>query len=392
MALKRGTWVIASDTKLGWHLWDGLEIEEAFFFLATNVLIVFGLVAFDNSLAILQTFPSLFPVVPSLPSPWMLVKGLLVPISNYDEGRIQGITEALDRLRKKSRSFYLASGVFHGRLKIDLVLLYSFCRVADDLVDNASSVDDARHWIKHLNRYLDHTYGQEEGLNCLSVTDFIRSTFPLSAQAALTLLPTSYLSPTPLYDLLKGFETDLEFSSPGLSFPIEDEASLQVYASRVAGTVAKACIELVYHHTNEPINEVERRNIVQAGSRMGIALQYVNIARDISVDARISRVYLPTTWLKGKDLTPGDILRDPETATAEPLRQKLLDQAIDIYSHARGAIELLPLEARAPMRVAVESYMEIGRTLRNPGYKVKAGRATVPKWRRIGVAWTALTQ
>ena len=27
LALKRGTWVIESETKLGWHLWDGLEIE-----------------------------------------------------------------------------------------------------------------------------------------------------------------------------------------------------------------------------------------------------------------------------------------------------------------------------------------------------------------------------
>ena len=32
LALKRGTWVIESGTKLGWHLWDGLEIEyEALF-------------------------------------------------------------------------------------------------------------------------------------------------------------------------------------------------------------------------------------------------------------------------------------------------------------------------------------------------------------------------
>lgn len=31
LALKRGTWVIESGTKLGWHLWDGLEIEYANF-------------------------------------------------------------------------------------------------------------------------------------------------------------------------------------------------------------------------------------------------------------------------------------------------------------------------------------------------------------------------
>lgn len=30
LALKRGTWVIESGTKLGWHLWDGLEIEYVF--------------------------------------------------------------------------------------------------------------------------------------------------------------------------------------------------------------------------------------------------------------------------------------------------------------------------------------------------------------------------
>lgn len=27
LALKRGTWVIESETKLEWHLWDGLDIE-----------------------------------------------------------------------------------------------------------------------------------------------------------------------------------------------------------------------------------------------------------------------------------------------------------------------------------------------------------------------------
>ena len=79
--------------------------------------------AFDNALAILQTFPLLFPDVPVLPSPMMLVRGLLVPIAKYDEERIKGLKEALYRLKKKSRSFYLASGVFQGRLRIDLVLL-----------------------------------------------------------------------------------------------------------------------------------------------------------------------------------------------------------------------------------------------------------------------------
>lgn len=27
IALRRGTWVIQSGTKLGWHMWDGLDVE-----------------------------------------------------------------------------------------------------------------------------------------------------------------------------------------------------------------------------------------------------------------------------------------------------------------------------------------------------------------------------
>ena len=123
IALRRGTWTIESGTKLGIHLWDGLEIEEAAFFLATNTLIVLGLVAFDNALAILLTFPAKFAAVPALPSPVLLVQALLTDISHYDEDRIIGIQEAAARLKKKSRSFYLASGVFTGRLRIDLILL-----------------------------------------------------------------------------------------------------------------------------------------------------------------------------------------------------------------------------------------------------------------------------
>jgi 15-cis-phytoene synthase/lycopene beta-cyclase len=123
LALRRGTWTIESGTKLGIHIWEGLEIEEAVFFLVTNILIVLGLVAFENAVAILEIFPDIFPALPVLPSPALLVEALLLDPSKYDDERILGIQEATDRLRKKSRSFYLASSVFPGRLRIDLILL-----------------------------------------------------------------------------------------------------------------------------------------------------------------------------------------------------------------------------------------------------------------------------
>ena len=123
LALRRGTWDIESGTKLGMYLWPGLEVEEAVFFLATNTLIVLGLVAFENAMAVVETFPSFFPELSNLPSPVLLIQGLVLDPANYNNERIQGIQEAVVRLQKKSRSFYLASSVFSGRLRIDLILL-----------------------------------------------------------------------------------------------------------------------------------------------------------------------------------------------------------------------------------------------------------------------------
>ncbi|KAG9233696.1 Squalene/phytoene synthase-domain-containing protein [Amylocarpus encephaloides] len=397
LALRRGTWTIESGTKFGIHVWDGLEIEEAIFFLATNTLIVFGQVAFDHAVAIQLTLPRLYPHVSELPSPTHLIQALLASPAEYDEDRVEAISQAVKRLQEKSRSFYLASSTFSGRLRIDLILLYSFCRVADDLVDNAKSESAARDWIRKLTRYLDLTCASEEAKIRSKQPDAHRYStvnFPESARSALHLLPTHLLSFGPLYDLLEGFKTDLGFhQQPGSlmrTFPIATSQDLERYAARVAGTVAELILELVFFHSSSSITDKRRGSLFRAGGNMGIALQYVNIARDIATDAAIGRVYLPTSWLKECGMVPQDVLEDPNHPKIDALRSRLLDKAFAVYDQARVAMAQLPSDARSPMRVAVESYMEIGRVLREKGYKVKQGKATVSKLRRFQVAWKVM--
>jgi len=132
--------------------------------------------------------------------------------------------------------------------------------------------------------------------------------------------------------------------------------------------------------------------LVIAGGHMGVALQYVNIARDIETDAAMGRVYLPTSWLKEASITPQHILENPNSSIVEKLRGKLLTKAFELYKEARTMMKQLPNEAKAPMRVAVECYMEIGRVLMEKGYRFKKGKATVPKMRRLKVVWKALSE
>lgn len=387
LALRRGTWVINVGTKHGVHLWDGLEIEEALFFFATNALIVFGQLAFDNALAVLYTFPGLFADPSLLPSPLLLMRALLTPTSKYDAERLKGLDEAVHRLKRKSRSFYLASATFPGPLRADLLLLYSFCRVADDLVDNAADADEAKAWIAKLRNFLNNVYSEKMAPSAMHAQ--VREDFPLSTQFAFLQLPATKLSPQPLEDLLRGFEMDLAFDKAPL---IETTEDLQLYADRVAGTVAQMCIELIFSWYPSTLSTEEQRSIVVAGNNMGVALQYVNIARDIEVDAKIGRVYLPLKWLSEEGLSYEDVLKRPNQAKVETLRNRLLKEAFSLYETTKDAIERLPPDARGPIRVAVESYMEIGRVLKQDHYKVKAGRATVPKLRRIMVAWTTLNR
>ncbi|KAF5023435.1 hypothetical protein F66182_4535 [Fusarium sp. NRRL 66182] len=395
-ALRRGTWSITSGTKYGIELWDGLDIEEATFFLLTNTLIVFGLVACDKTLAILDAFPEHFADTKGLPSPVLIVKAILLPTEKYDQERVSGLVTAVSLLRKKSRSFYLASGAFEGRLRIDLILLYAFCRAADDLVDEAPSVEEAGESINKLRHFLDLAYAGTKQLDMAAgLREYVASNFPKDFHMALLQLPTAYLPKQPLDDLLKGFDTDLLFDKRSGGFPIETTQDLDTYGSRVAGTVAELCNHLILHHTSQALSVDTQREVVACGQEMGIALQYVNIARDIKTDADMDRVYLPLAWLKESGLTPEDVTRQPYGPKIEGLRQQLLARAFTKYEAAKGAIDKLPSEGRGPIRVAVESYMEIGRVLRENGPAAvngPKGRATVPKLRRISVAWSALSE
>ena len=401
IALHRGTWSIGSGTKLGVYLWPGLEVEEAVFFLVTNTMVVFGLCAFDNAIAILDVFPDLFPTVLNLPSPKRLVEALQVPESSYDSARLDGLRNALNILSKKSRSFYLASGVFSRRLRIDLVILYGFCRIADDLVDQAGDAKDAETWINHLSHFLKIVYSPRR-----TDKQYEAALAPFSpeARSVLVLLPTDRLPAQPLHALLDGFRSDTKFMKDSRTEPsseptlVRTERDLELYASRVAASVAELCLHLVYFH--DPGRSSNDRSVekdcLEAGKRMGIALQYVNIVRDVATDAVDGRCYIPAAWFK----VPAPTSVQAFQAELMTHRIRILDMAFALYAKNRKEIEKLPEYARGGIRVAVESYMEIGRVMREKiakGQRLdmvgggKEGRASVPRVRRLWVGWTTMS-
>lgn len=292
--------------------------------------------------------------------------------------------------------------------------------MADDLVDEPPEGLDTSAWINKLSKHLDLVYKPKEDIprskQADMVSEYVTDEFPPSARSALNLLPASLMPSEPLYLLLEGFKTDSNFqlTKSANRFPIVAEHDIHEYGRQVAGTVGELCLALISHHSREPIDPVRREAVATAARRMGVALQFVNIARDIAVDAALGRVYLPTVWLAGEGLTPAVVIQTITACTTaeggprskergrrlqslEILRKRLLEKAFAIYAESKPAMDWLPGESRRPMMVAVESYMEIGRVLLEKvgpeTFEVVRGRptrATVPKLRRLTVALRAL--
>ena len=77
-------------------------------------------------------------------------------------------------------------------------------------------------------------------------------------------------------------------------------SELRSYCARVASTVGVMMCVLM---------RVRDKDILARACDLGVAMQLTNIVRDIGEDARSSRIYIPTDWMKEK------IKNSPEDAS-----------------------------------------------------------------------------
>lgn len=271
---------------------------------------------------------------------------------------------------------------------------YSWCRAVDDLIDEASSPDQAATNLRLISAYLDLAYDSPLALTPRPLNPDLStrlkallSPLPASSRSPFRLLIELPIPRAPLDELVAGFRTDLAFAGAGADGPgvVATEEDLEIYASNVAASVAELCVRLAWARTAEGLLAGgEAREVVAAAREMGRALQLVNIARDVPADAKIGRVYLPGVSL--------DSVRTPEgLANVTEQRLGLLRRARAMAATSVGAIGRLPREVRGGMRAACQVYLEIGEAVEEA---LVAGRiderARVSTWRRVRTAWRAL--
>ena len=286
----------------------------------------------------------------------------------------EGVERFAERsIAQGSKSFAAAARLFDPATRRDVVMLYSWCRHCDDVVDGqeggqgriVSPLPPADR-IAVLRRDTD--------LALAGKTDGLTASF-----RALGEVARRHAIPAGLFhEHLAGFAHDVE----GRRYRTLPD--LLRYCWHVAGVVGVLMGRVMGVHDEA---------VLDRASDLGLAFQLTNIARDVVEDAREGRVYVPLDWLAEEGLTETDLV-DPRHAKAVArLRARLVAAAEPYYASARVGIDLLPRRSAWAIATAERVYRRIGEKLVAAGegaFERRVSTSTGEKLAAIaGAAWTA---
>jgi len=260
-------------------------------------------------------------------------------------------------IRTGSYSFHAASRLLPTQVRDRAIVLYAFCRLADDAVDDSAEKAAA---VLSLHDRLDLAYA---GRPRNAPAD--RAFADLVAQVDMPrALPEA---------LIEGLAWDAEHRT------YDSFSDLCAYAARVASAVgAMMCVLM-------GVRDAPR---LARACDLGLAMQLTNIARDIGEDARAGRLYLPRDWLDEAGIDPASLAglthATPELAA---LTARLLGSADQFYGRSEPGIAALPLSCRPGIMAARLVYAGIGSALRRLDHDSIAHRARTGPGQKLG--WLA---
>jgi phytoene synthase len=286
--------------------------------------------------------------------------------TSSDSSAMRNISRALT---KASRSNFYYAFLFLPKPKREaLYAIYAFCRVTDDLVDEALPVAAGADLAAASTGLERLKCWRAEVESCFHG----EATHPVTQRLAEVIrdfrIPHPYIE-----ELLNGVEMDLK-KSRYATF-----AELQQYCYRVAGVVGLMCIEIFGYR--QPGTRVYAEHL-------GTAFQLTNILRDLPVDADRGRIYLPQEDLRQFGYSEQDLLERRMTPLFSDLMRFEVERARQFYAAARAS---LPNEDRRTMLAAEimgAIYSRILHRIEARGYDVFSNRVRLSDAQRL---WLALT-
>jgi len=268
-----------------------------------------------------------------------------------------------DSIARGSKSFAAAARLFTPDTRRDAVMLYAWCRHADDLIDGQTAGHDQQ---------AEFRAGQRERLRSLrqatqAALDGNSSQDPvfeaLSEVVKRSRIPHRY----PL-QLVRGFEMDVEERT---YHTLDDTLDYCYHVAGVVGVMMSI------------IMGAREQHVLDRASDLGIAFQLTNIARDVIDDARVGRSHLPLDWLQNAGLDSVDPEDQDSWPAVHGLALRLLDCAEPYYASAYEGIAALPWRSAWAIAAARRVYRDIGGKLRKQGPLAWQNRVATTQARKL---------
>jgi len=265
-----------------------------------------------------------------------------------------------DKTRASGSSFFYAFLFLPDDQRRAIMALYAFCREVDDIADEVSDQQAAMaklaFWRDELGKVFSgqpqHPVGKE--------LNWARQHYPLDEEL--------------LVEILDGMQMDIMHQA------IRKPADLSLYAYRVAGAVGLLSIEIFGYR---------QRHSRDFATSLGEALQLTNILRDLAVDARMGRIYIPQSdrirYKIGNQQFKDGVM-------SEGMRQLLAEYGKKAEAAFQEALAFLPAGDRESLRPSLlmgSIYYAYLRQLQRVGYNVWQHPVRILPVRKIWIAWRA---
>ena len=263
--------------------------------------------------------------------------------------------EALRVTRREARNFAWGIALLPGPKRNAIAALYAFARRVDDIADGDLPPANRRRGLEQCLADLDrlpHAPGDDPVLVALADT-LVRYPVPKRALA----------------DLVAGGLMDVERTR------YESWDELREYCRCVAGAVGLACTAV--YGPSDP------HAAPRYAEAMGLALQQINIMRDVPEDWRLGRVYLPQDELARFGVVEDDIADARRVPGWRPLMEHQADRAERLLEEGRRLLPLLDRRSAMCVRAFAGIYHGLLEQMRSREYDVFSARPRLSSAEKI---------
>ncbi|MFE0302826.1 MULTISPECIES: phytoene/squalene synthase family protein [Bacillus] len=254
-----------------------------------------------------------------------------------------------ETIQTHSKTFYRAFSMLPKKKRQAVWAVYSFCRRADDIVDESPSPkEELTSFQEAFDRFLQGEVDRDD---------------PMWVALEYTFQQFR-MDEAPFRDLLRGQEMDLE------QHRYETLDELLIYSYHVASTVGLMLLPIIAPRKKEQLKE--------AAISLGIGMQLTNILRDIGEDkAERNRIYLPKQVMDQFGYTEQELQEGIVNQAFQHVWEYIAFEAEAYYEEFFDHLHEFPLYSRIPVKAAAHFYKAILDKTRENEYRVFTERSYI---------------